>query len=464
MPFQDRLQFCVRKLSEWGGDKFQRFGKRRKELCDLIQRVRKRRDEEGCQILNKADKELSKLLDQEDIYSKQRAKQHWLCAGDRNTRFFHQYASYRRRKNQIHGLMAPNGKWCEGPNLMSLVRDNYNSLFHSNGAANSGFLDSLTPCISVEQNTGLLRPFEESEVNEALFTMHPDKSHGPDGMNPGFYQKSWETVGSDVTQFVLKCIKECLFSDGMNDTTLVLIPKKQTPKTVADLRPIALCNTTYKTISKMVANRLKPLLQHVISDNQFAFLPGRLISDNILLAVEMGHYLHRKQLGLTGWVGLKLDMAKAYDRVEWGFLRKMMEKLGFDSRWIELVMLYELVPTRGLRQGDPLRPYLFILCVEGLSLMLKEAERKRLIHGIRVARGAPPVTHLFFADDSLLFFKASDEEAGQVRQPLASVFVVVQAENFGGWNLEVVQSLFCPRDMDQISRVPLQLDSEDKWY
>ncbi|XP_019166608.1 PREDICTED: uncharacterized protein LOC109162341 [Ipomoea nil] len=220
------------------------------------------------------------------------------------------------------------------------------------------------------------------------------------------------------------------FPANLNDANIVLIPKKCSPVSVSDLRPIALCNVLYK----IIANRMKPFLEGMISVSQSAFLPGRLISDNILIASEVGHYLRRKQLGQVGWAVLKLDMAKDYDRMEWPFVRQMMTGLGFDDRWVQLVMMCvqtvryrvlvsgkpskEIVPTRGLRKGDPLSPYLFIICAEGLSLLLQDSQAKGLLHGCRVARGAPSISHLFFADDSLLFFKANLQEALEVRKCL----------------------------------------------
>ncbi|XP_019188791.1 PREDICTED: uncharacterized protein LOC109183030 [Ipomoea nil] len=148
----------------------------------------------------------------------------------------------------------------------------------------------------------------------------------------------------------------------------------------------------------MIANRMKPLLEGIISDSQSAFLPGRLISDNILIASEVGHYLRRKQLGQVGWAALKLDMAKAYDRMEWSFVRDMLMGLGFDAKWVQL-----------------------------------DSQAKGLIHGCRVARGVPPISHLFFADDSLLFFKANLQETMEVKKCLGvyETFSGQAADDFG---------------------------------
>ena len=266
--------------------------------------------------------------------------------------------------------------------------------------------------------------------------MHPDKSPGPDGMNPAFFQKFWHIVGGDVTAACLHFIDNCEFPNELNATAIVLIPKKSKPECLADLRPIALCNVLYKIVAKMLANRMKAVLSSIISENQSAFVPGRAITDNILISAEIMHYLKRKRQGKTGIAALKIDMSKAYDRIEWGFLKAMMLKLGFAARWVELILLcvstvtYKvlqgnkevgpIVPSRGLRQGDPLSSYLFIICAEGLSSLLRKQARAGLMHGVRVARGAPIVTHLFFADDCFLFFHANEQEARIIKQSLAS--------------------------------------------
>ena len=148
------------------------------------------------------------------------------------------------------------------------------------------------------------------------------------------------------------------------------------------------------------------------------------------MAFETLHSLQIYKSDSHGFMALKLDMSKAYDRVEWNFLEEIMRKMGFNENWINLVMVYVRTvtysvlvngescgmthPTRGIRQGDPLSPFLFLLCTEGLNGMIKKAERRAKIHGYSLCRKGPKLTHLLFADDSLLFCRATMEECGKV--------------------------------------------------
>lgn len=148
--------------------------------------------------------------------------------------------------------------------------------------------------------------------------MHSDKSPGPDGLNPCFYQTFWTDVGPRVVEACLDCLNNVWLPDNLNDTNIALIPKVKAPTKLTELRPISLCNVVIKIMTKAIANRLKTVLDQIISESQSAFIPGRLILDNVLIAFEIGHFLKRKRTGKVGMASLKIDMAKAYDMVEWG--------------------------------------------------------------------------------------------------------------------------------------------------
>lgn len=167
--------------------------------------------------------------------------------------------------------------------------------------------------------------------------MHPDKSPGPDGLNPAFFQTYWSIVGADVVQFCKSFFCSGVLPGGINRTLVCLFSKVKYPKKMADLRPISLCNVLMRILSKVMTNRLKPCLNSIISDKQSAFIQGRLLTDNALIAYEINHYIQRKTHGKYGIAGLKVDISKAYDRLEWSFLENMLEDLGFNkSGFIEL--------------------------------------------------------------------------------------------------------------------------------
>jgi hypothetical protein len=137
---------------------------------------------------------------------------------------------------------------------------------------------------------------------------------------------------------VLQALNTGIIPEGWNETAIVLIPKVESPELITQFRPISLCNVVYKVISKVLSKRLKILLPDIISKTQNAFVPGRLITDNVLVAYECFHAIKKKRQGKRGMCAVKLDMHKAYDRVEWGFLRDMMLRLGFNLEWVNMIM------------------------------------------------------------------------------------------------------------------------------
>jgi hypothetical protein len=238
--------------------------------------------------------------------------------------------------------------------------------------------------------------------------------------------------------------------------------------------PISLCNIIYKIASKVLANRLK-IIPDIISEEQSAFVPGRLITDNIITAYECLHFMKRNGAKKHQHCALKLDMRKAYDRVEWNYLQAIMLRMGFHTRWVQLIMtmissvsfsvlfngspLDEFRPSRGIRQGDPISEYLFLIAAEGLLGLLKQSRQSSLLEGIRVAPTTPTVNHLLFTDDSLLFVKASHAGAIEVKEILEKYCLAS-----GQWvNLDKYSVFFskgCPEAIRQSFKVTLQVPNE----
>ena len=249
--------------------------------------------------------------------------------------------------------------------------------------------------------------------------MSPLKALGLDGMPPLFYQSFWLEIGLDVFEAILSFLNSGTLLKSINHTFITLIPKVNSPKNVSEYRPISLCNVLYKILSKVIANRLKPILNSIVSEAQSAFTADMLITDNILIAFESLHHMKTQCLGREGFMALKLNMSKAYDRVEWKFLEKILLKMGFQASWVAMIMQcistvsYSILvnrepkgfiqPTRGLRQGDSLSSFLFLFCAEGLNAILTKARTERDIRGFFICREGPKITHLFFVDDCLLF-------------------------------------------------------------
>jgi hypothetical protein len=182
-------------------------------------------------------------------------------------------------------------------------------------------------------NSTLESPLSKEEIKATLFQMFPTKAPGPDGYPAHFFQRHWDLCGDEVCDVVLRVLKGEDDLSLINNNCVVLIPKVEKPEELGQFRPISLCNVIYKIASKSMANRLQIILPKIISEEQSTFVPGRLITDNNLAAYECLHFMKKKRVRENRCCGVKLDTKKAYDRVEWEYLRRIMLKLGFSCTW-----------------------------------------------------------------------------------------------------------------------------------
>ncbi|KAJ9677520.1 hypothetical protein PVL29_022489 [Vitis rotundifolia] len=234
-----------------------------------------------------------------------------------------------------------------------------------------------------------------------------------------FWHFSWDFTKAEIIAFFSDFFRFGTFQRSLNSTFLVLIPKKGGAEELKDFRPISLVGSLYKLLAKVLANRLKQAVGEVVSEHQHAFIQNRQILDAALIANEAVD--SRLKVNLPGLL-LKLDIEKAFDHVNWDCLFSVMSKMGFGQKWINWIrwcistanfsILINGTPsdffgsTRGLRQGDPLSPYLFLLVMEVLSQLLFRARSGGYIEGFKVGNSngtERDLLHLLFADDTLLF-------------------------------------------------------------
>jgi hypothetical protein len=269
--------------------------------------------------------------------------------------------------------------------------------------------------VTEEQNNNLKKPIAEEEIDQVLQEMPNGKAPGLDGFTVEFFKACWEIVKHDVYRVVEDSRRLASILKALNATMITLIPKENEAKTHDHYRPIALCNVVYKIISKVIANRLKPLLPTLVSQEQEGFMEGRQIMDNIIHAHEI---IHTLKLQKRGGMIIQLDLEKAYEKISWHYMVKTLEAFCFTQHWISWIVSlvsttsYSLLingapakpfcPMRGIIQGDSLSPFLFILMMEGLSRSIKITTATGEITGIKPFENCPNSTHQQFVDDTLL--------------------------------------------------------------
>lgn len=274
--------------------------------------------------------------------------------------------------------------------------------------------------MTLEENLLLCKTPELEEVKKAVFSLNSDSSCGPDGLTERFYQCCWDIVGNDILTMVHDFFQGNSLPKSITHTNLVLLPKKENLQSFSDLRPINLSNFINKILSRIIHDRLEAFLPNLISCNQFGFVKGRSIIENILLTQEIVTDIRNR--GKPANVILKLDMTKAYDRVSWFFLMKVLRKIGFSHIFVYLIWIlvsnnwYSVLingqaqgffhSTRGVKQGDPLSPALFILSAEVLSRSLNALFEDVQFIGYGLPKWSSQLNHLAYADDTIIFSSA----------------------------------------------------------
>ncbi|KAJ9536620.1 hypothetical protein OSB04_un000169 [Centaurea solstitialis] len=366
----------------------------------------------------------------EEVYLAQRAKIKWLNEGDGNTRYFHNAVKERKGKNFIRSVCDLNGNYTYDNGVEAVFVDHFHSILGTEDRMACPDLqhDLFESKLSLSEALHMIRPIQDSEIKDAIFSIGNDKAPGSDGFSSKFFKDAWEVIGNDVTIAIHNFFYTARLTKEINHTLLCLIPKVPNASCVSDYRPISCCSVLYKCISKLLSDRMKPFLDKVVSKAQSAFIPGRRISDNILLAHELiSGYNHQK--GPPRCV-FKIDIRKAYDMVSWKYILTLLDEFGFHMAFIKWIAEMIQTPSYSLalnggsfgcswnKTRGPYIPYLFTLVMEGFSLILKKCIRES--HAFRFHANCEDlnITHLCFADDLFVFTYGDVESVRTLKMAL----------------------------------------------
>ncbi|KAF5789658.1 putative RNA-directed DNA polymerase [Helianthus annuus] len=367
---------------------------------------------------------------------KQKSRVRWAVDGDENSAYFHGVVNANTSNNRISGLRIE-GEWVNNP---FIIKDFVAAFFGERFAEPMVERPQLV-CPNLAQLSGseaetLVGPFLVEEIKRAVWDCHGDRAPGPDGLNFSFIKRCWDGFQQDFVNLFNEFYQKASINNACTSSFLALIPKCNDPSGLTDFRPISLIGCINKVISKVLVNRLKVVIHKLISEEQTAFLSNRSILDGPIILNEVVSWMKKaKKRGMI----FKVDIEKAYDTLNWAFLRSIMCQMGFPNKWVDWVMAtvttakasvlvngsptQEFVCHRGLRQGDPLSPFLFVIAMEALSRVVKKAVSLGLFHGIQCTSHGPSLSHFLYADDAVFLGEWSEVNARNINRVMRCFYL-----------------------------------------
>ncbi|KAJ1703007.1 hypothetical protein LUZ63_002786 [Rhynchospora breviuscula] len=370
-------------------------------------------------------------------YWQQRSRVQWATMGDRCSAFFHQAATIRRRRNLITTLLKDDGTWTSNESeVRNLLVTYFKNLYctarqHSGTVGIPDHIKSQFTKLNVAARTKIGLVPDSEEIRATLWEMGQDRSPGPDGLTVRFLREMWPVLGPDIVNKVRHAFRLGYMPNEWSRVFIVLIPKIDHPQKPTHYRPISVCSVLYRLTMKLVAKRFALHMPSLISTSQTAFLKDRNIHENVILLREVLNCFHSENCPSSAFA-LKLDLFKAFDTVQWNFIKEILLAINTPPNITNLI--YSAMSTskfsvklngvaeggfftasRGLKQGCPMSPYLFILATEVLSKLFNEAVQSSQIHGFKVKPNADPITHALYADDLVIFGITQQQEVRTMR-------------------------------------------------
>ncbi|VFQ90194.1 unnamed protein product [Cuscuta campestris] len=428
-------------LKEWNsshfGNIFLKLEEAEKKAAKAQEKFENDPTDHNCEMAQQANAQLIHAVNIEVAYWKQKANIKWLEKGDTNSKTFQAFVKGKRQKLKINHILSSEGK-----GLFSQEDIKKEAIAHFQKAFSSSpcgimepILSNIPAVITLEDNALLTSLPSLEEVRDTIWSLDGDSASGPDGFNGNFFKHCWPIIKQDVLLASQEFFLGLPIPKGYGSTHISLIPKKENPKRFDDFRPISLSTFMSKINTKLVANRLKILLPKIISEEQAAFQKGKSCDDHILLTKEALHHIDKKVFG--GNAIIKIDMAKAFDRMDWGYLEHILKGFGFSDLSITILManlkntyisiLINGEPTgffkleRGVKQGDPLSPLLFIIGGEGLCRLINHHMSSNFISRFNVG-SVPMVSHFIYADDLIIFTKGDIRNLLRIKAILNEYF------------------------------------------
>ena len=383
--WQNKIRHLRRYLRGWARNRSGIYRKEKERLLGIIDLLDIKAETDRLtnaesDALRRANGSLAVLRREEESKWAQRAKVKHVQEGGNNTKYFHFIANGKHRKKKIFQLEQDEGTIVGEENLRVYNSEYYKNLFGA-PVENSFSLDenliSDIPQISREENRILTAVFTSDEVLEAISQMEHNKAPGPDGFPAEFYKTFWEVIKADLMAMFVQLQNGHLPLYKLNFGVITLLPKKEGAVQIQQYRPICLLNVSFKIFMKVGTNRITQIAHKVIRPTQTAFMLGRHILEGVVVLHETIHELHWKKMD---GVLFKIDFEKAYDKVKWPFLLQTLRKKGFDKKWCDLIQIFLMGGSvgvrvndnighyfqtrKGLRQGDPLSPILFKIVAE----------------------------------------------------------------------------------------------------